>query len=75
MRRGWKIILVIVAVCIAFGIVSAGVGTLTGADPERIGSILEERIAERNNIDLDALIFEWVPEVIDTVEQQLGIAK
>ena len=43
--------------------------------PERIGSILEERIAERNNIDLDALIFEWVPEVIDTVEQQLGIAK
>ena len=29
MRKGWKIVLIIVAVCIAFGIVSAGVGTLT----------------------------------------------
>ena len=75
MRKGWKIILVIVAVCIAFGIVSAGVGTLTGADPQRIGSVLEERIAERNNIDIDALIHEWVPEVVDSVGQQLGIAK
>ena len=43
MRKGWRIVLVIVAVCIAFGIVSAGVGTLTGADPERIGAVLEQR--------------------------------
>ena len=56
MTRGWRIVLVIVAVCIAFGIVSAGVGTLTGADPDRISAVLQERVAEHNNVDLDALI-------------------
>ena len=74
MRRGWKIVLIIVAVCIAFGIVSAGVGTLTGADTERIGAILEQRFAERNNVDVDALIHEWVPEVVASVKDQLGAA-
>ena len=70
MRRGWKIVLIIVAVCIAFGIVSAGVGTLTGADTDRIGAILEQRIGERNNVDVDALIHEWVPQVVEIVEDQ-----
>ena len=70
MRRGWKIVLIIVAVCIAFGVVSAGVGTLTGADTDRIGAILEQRIGERNNVDVDALIHEWVPQVVEIVEDQ-----
>ena len=71
MRKGWRIVLVIVAVCIAFGIVSAGVGTLTGADPERIGAVLEQRIGERNNVDVDALIHEWVPQVVEIVKDQV----
>ena len=71
MRRGWKIVLIIVAVCIAFGVVSAGVGTLTGADTDRIGAILEQRIGERNNVDVDALIHEWVPQVVDIVKDQV----
>lgn len=72
MKRGWRIILVIVAVCIAFGIVSAGVGTLTGADPSRIGAILEQRIEERNNIDAEAFFNEWLPEAVDSLRLQLG---
>ena len=82
MRKGWKIILIIVAVCLAVGIVSAGVGTLTGADTDRIGAILEQRVGERNNVDLDALIHEWVPEVagimrdrVSSVIGQFGSAK
>ena len=71
MTRGWRIVLVIVAVCIAFGIVSAGVGTLTGADPDRISAVLQERVAEHNNVDLDALIHEWVPEVVDIIEERV----
>ena len=74
MRRGWKIVLIIVAVCIAFGIVSAGVGTLSGADTERIGAVLEQRIGERNNVDVDALIHEWVPQVVEIVKDQVSPA-
>ena len=66
MRRGWKIVLIIVAVCIA----CAGVGTLTGADTDRIGAILEQRIGERNNVDVDALIHEWVPQVVEIAKEQ-----
>ena len=71
MRRGWKIVLIIVAVCIAFGIVSAGVGTLTGADTDRIGAVIEQRIGERNNVDVNALIHEWVPQVVEIVKDQV----
>ena len=71
MKKGWRIVLVIVAVCIAFGVVSAGVGMLTGADTARVSAVLEQRIAERNNIDADALIHEWVPQVIAQFQTQL----
>ena len=70
MKKGWRIVLVIVAVCIAFGIVCAGVGTLTGADTDRIGAVIEQRIGERNNVDVNALIHEWVPQVVEIVEDQ-----
>ena len=75
MRKGWRIVLVIVAVCFAFGVVSAGVGMLTGADTARVSAVLEQRIAERHNIDADALIHEWVPQVIAQFQQQLSPAK
>ena len=74
MKKGWRIVLVIVAVCIAFGIVCAGVGTLTGADTDRIGAVLEQRIGERNNVDVDALIHEWVPQVVEIVKDQVSPA-
>ena len=74
MSKAWRVVLVIVVICLAVGIVSAGVGLMTGADTERIGGILSQRVAERNNIDLDALIHEWVPEVVSTVKDQVAAA-
>ena len=71
MKKGWRIVLVIVAVCIAVGIVCAGVGTLTGADTDRIGAVIEQRIGERNNVDVNALIHEWVPQVVEIVKDQV----
>ena len=71
MKKGWNIILVIVVICIAIGAVSAGVGVLTGADFARIGSTLEEDIAEQHNIDADAFIHEWIPEVMTILRDEI----
>ena len=45
---------------------------LTGADPDRIGAILEERIAEQYNVDADAFIHEWIPEAAHIVRNELS---
>ncbi len=71
MKKGWNIILVIVVICIAIGAVSAGVGVLTGADFERIGSALEENIAEEHNVDAQAFIHEWIPEVMGILRDEI----
>ena len=71
MKKGWRVILVIVAICVAFGAVCAGVGILTGADTERVGAILDRRCEERYNLDLDAFVHEWVPEVVDIFQTEL----
>lgn len=71
MKKGWNIILVIVVICIAIGAVSAGVGVLTGADFERIGSTLKENIAEDHNIDAELFFHEWIPEVMDIVHDEI----
>ena len=73
MKKGWNIILVIVVICIAVGAVCAGVGVLTGADFDRIGTTLEEYIAEQHNVDADLFIHEWIPEVAGIVQD--GIKK
>ncbi len=72
MKKGWRIILVLVAICIAFGAVCAGVGVLTGADTERVGAIIERRCEERYNLDLDAFLHEWIPEVAGTFRNALS---
>ena len=72
MKKGWRVILVIVAICIAFGAVCAGVGVLTGADTERVGAIIERRCEERYNLDLDAFLHPWIPEVVDIVQNEFS---
>ena len=67
MKKAWRVILVIVAIAITVGAVCAGVGLMTGADTERIGTILEERIAEQYNLDAYAFIHDWIPEAAHTV--------
>ncbi len=71
MKKGWNIILVIVVICIAVGAVCAGVGVLTGADFDRIGSTLEEYVAEQHNVDADLFIHEWVPEVAGILHDEI----
>ena len=71
MKKGWRVILVIVAICIAFGAVCAGVGVLTGADTDRIGAIVERRCEDRYNLDLDAFIHQWIPEVVQIFKAEL----
>ena len=71
MKKAWNVILVIVVICIAIGAVSAGVGVLTGADFDRIGSTLEERVAEKYNVDADAFIHEWIPEVMTILRDEI----
>lgn len=67
MKKAWNVILVIVVVCIAIGAVSAGVGVMTGADFTRIGSVLEDRVAEHYNVDLNAFITEWIPQSFEII--------
>lgn len=71
MKKAWRVILVIVVICIAVGAVSAGVGVLTGADFERIGSTLEDRIAEDYNVDAEAFFYEWIPEAAAAIRDGL----
>ena len=72
MKKVWNVILVIVVICIAIGAVSAGVGVLTGADFERIGTTLEEHIAEEHNVDAEAFIHEWIPEVAEILREDIA---
>ena len=62
MKKAWRIIIVIIVIAVAVGAVSAGVGVLTGADFERIGTTLSDQIAEKYNYDVDAIIHEWIPQ-------------
>ena len=43
MRKGWKIVLIVVVVAILLGALCIGVGVMTGADTTRIYSVLDER--------------------------------
>ncbi len=69
MKKGWRVVLLIVLIAIAVGSVCAGVGVLTGADFERIGGVLQEQIAERYNVDAHAFLTEWIPEAFTAIEQ------
>lgn len=43
MKKGWKIVMVIVMVALLLGAVAVGVGLITGADAERIYRVLDSR--------------------------------
>lgn len=71
MRKVWNVVLVIVVICIAVGAVSAGVGVLTGADFERIGSSLDEYVADKYNVDANAFIHEWIPQSMEIIHEEI----
>ncbi len=72
MKHGWRIVLIIVVIMIAVGAVCAGVGALTGADTQRVGSVFEREIETRYNVDADALVHQWLPEVFQIFRDQLA---
>lgn len=72
MKKGWRFILILVAVCIAFGIVCAGVGSVTGADTGRINAVFQQRAEERYNIDLEAVVMVWIPEVVEILRSDVA---
>ena len=43
MKKGWRIVIIIVLVALLLGAVSVGVGMMTGADSVRIFNILDDR--------------------------------
>jgi len=43
MKKAWRIVIAIVLVCVLLGAVCIGVGMITGADMERIYSVLDDR--------------------------------
>ena len=67
MKKSWRVVLIIVIIAIAIGSVSAGVGVLTGADFERIGSVFQEQAAEKYNLDLHAFLYEWIPQSLAAI--------
>lgn len=72
MKTGWRVILIIVVIMLAVGAICAGVGALTGADVERVNAVFEREIEKRYNVDPEALIHEWLPEVVQIFRGQLA---
>ena len=43
MKKGWKVVLIIFLVVVVLGTVCMGVGMMTGAEPARIYSVLDDK--------------------------------
>lgn len=43
MKKGWQIILAAVSIMVLLGGICIGVGFITGAEPERIATVLDNR--------------------------------
>lgn len=71
MKKVGRVVSIIVVIAIVLGTVCAGVGTLTGADMGRVIPLLENRVETRYNVDPEALIRVWIPEVMQTFRQAL----
>lgn len=64
MKRGWKLVLIIVLAAIVLGAVCTGVGMITGADVDRIYAVLDEHYHI-------GMYYEYVIEVINALQTQL----
>ena len=71
MKKGWRIVLIIVIICFAVGAVSAAVGLMTGADFDRIGSGIQEWVAEKYNVDARAFFQDWLPQTANVIREDL----
>lgn len=65
MKKGWKVVGIIVFVALLLGIVFTAVGFMTGADYDRIYSVLDARYYITEYI-------EYVSQVVAIVSQEFG---
>lgn len=65
MKKGWRIVIIIVLVAITLGAISVGVGVLTGADFDRISAVLDDRYHI-------AMYWDYAIDVINTLETELA---
>jgi len=71
MKKIGRVITIILVVAIVVGTVCAGVGILTGADIARVTAVVENRVAVKYNVDLNAFLHVWIPEVVQSFRQAL----
>ena len=64
MKKGWRVVLVIVLVAILLGAVCIGVGLMTGGDTQRIQGVLEERYHP-------SVYYDYAGDVIDALEDAI----
>lgn len=72
MKKVGRVITIILVVAIVVGTVCAGVGTLTGADIGRVTAVLENRVEAKFNVDAQAFVNVWIPEVVQAFRQALA---
>lgn len=65
MKKGWKVVGIIVFAALLLGIVFFAVGCMTGADYDRIYSVLDARYYITEYI-------EYVSQVVAIVSQEFG---
>lgn len=65
MKKGWRIVIIIVLVALLLGAVSVGVGMMTGADSVRIFLILDDRY----NI---TMYYNYAQQVIELLTEELA---
>ena len=60
MKKGWRVIILIVLVAVLLGAVSVAVGYMTGAETTRIMDTLDARYNIKMWIDYFSLVYEQV---------------
>ncbi len=65
MKKGWRIVGVIVLVAVLLGAVAVGVGLMTGADSVRIYSVLDNRYHI-------TMYYEYAQQVMDILLAELA---
>ena len=72
MRKIGRVVTIILVIAIVLGTVCAGVGTLPGADIGRVTAVLENRVETKYNVDAQAFVHVWIPEVVQIFRQALA---
>ena len=60
MKKGWRVIIIIVLVAVLLGAVSLAVGFMTGAETSRIIDTLDARYSINMWIDYFSLVYEQI---------------